>query len=44
IRVTALGIAQGGGSVGDQICVRNCLGKKEIFASIVDSSTVKIDF
>jgi len=44
IKVTALGIAQGSGSVGDQICVKNCLGKKEIFASIVDSSTVKINF
>ncbi len=44
VRVTAFGIAQDKGSVGDQICVRNCLGGKEIFAGIVDSSTVKIDF
>lgn len=44
LRVTALGIAQDQGAVGDQIRVKNCMGKKEIVAGIIDGSTVRIDF
>jgi flagella basal body P-ring formation protein FlgA len=42
--VTTIGIAQGEGSAGDQIRVRNCTGKKEIIARIVDGSTVRVEF
>lgn len=44
LRITAMGIAEGRGAVGDQIRVKNCMGEKEIVAAIVDSSTVKIEF
>ncbi len=44
LTVTATGIAQGEGSVGDQIRVKNCTGKKEIIARIVNGSTVRIEF
>ncbi len=44
LMVTAVGIAQSKGSAGDQIRVTNCMGKKEIIAHVVDSSTVKVDF
>jgi len=42
--VTAVGIAQGQGSAGDQIRVTNSMGKKEIIARVVDGSTVTVDF
>ncbi len=44
LRITALGIAEDRGGVGDRIRVTNCMGEKEIVAGIVDSSTVKIEF
>jgi len=42
--ITAVGIAQATGSLGDQIRVKNIMSNKEVIASIVDSSTVRIDF
>lgn len=42
--VTALGVAQTKGGIGDQIRVRNCMNKKEIIARIVNASTVKVKF
>jgi len=44
LRITAMGIAEGRGAVGDQIRVKNCTGEKEIVAAIVDNSTVRIEF
>ena len=44
LHISALGIAEEQGAVGDQIRVKNCMGKKEVIAAIVDSSTVKIEF
>jgi flagella basal body P-ring formation protein FlgA len=44
LRITAMGIAEDRGAVGDQIRVKNCMGEREIVAAIVDSSTVKIEF
>jgi flagella basal body P-ring formation protein FlgA len=44
LRITALGIAEDRGAIGDQIRVTNSMGKKEIVAGIVDGSTVKIEF
>jgi flagella basal body P-ring formation protein FlgA len=42
--VTASGIAQDQGSAGDQILVRNHMSDKDIIASVVDASTVKVEF
>ena len=42
--VTALGVAQTKGGLGDQIRVKNCMNKKEIIARIVNASTVKVAF
>ena len=42
--VTALGVAQTKGGIGDQIRVKNCMNKKEIIARIVNASTVKVKF
>jgi flagella basal body P-ring formation protein FlgA len=42
--VTALGIAQDQGCAGDQILVRNHMSDKDIIASVVDASTVKVEF
>ena len=42
--VTALGVAQTKGGIGDEIRVRNCMNKKEIIARIVNASTVKVKF
>jgi flagella basal body P-ring formation protein FlgA len=44
IVVTALGIAQTKGGLGDQIRVKNCMNRKEIIARIVNASTVKVEF
>ena len=42
--ITALGVAQTKGGMGDQIRVKNCMNKKEIIARIVNASTVKVKF
>jgi len=42
--VTTPGIAQGGGSAGDQIRVKNCMSNKEILGRIVCASIVKVEF
>jgi len=44
ILVTALGIAQTKGGLGDQIRVKNCMNRKEIIARIVNASTVRVEF
>ncbi len=44
LQVTALGVAQTKGGVGDQIRVKNCMNRKEIIARIVNASTVKVEF
>jgi flagella basal body P-ring formation protein FlgA len=44
LQVTALGIAQTKGGLGDQIRVKNCMNRKEVIARIVNASTVKVDF
>jgi len=44
LMITTVGIAQATGSLGDQIRVKNIMSNKEVIASIVDSSTVRIDF
>jgi flagella basal body P-ring formation protein FlgA len=42
--VTALGIAQTKGGLGDQVRVKNCMNRKEIIARVVNGSTVKVEF
>ncbi|HID29756.1 MAG TPA: flagellar basal body P-ring formation protein FlgA [Desulfobacterales bacterium] len=42
--ITALGVAQTKGGIGDQVRVKNCMNKKEVIARIVDASTVKVKF
>lgn len=42
--VTALGIAQTKGGLGDQVRVKNCMNRKEIIALVVNGSTVKVEF
>jgi flagella basal body P-ring formation protein FlgA len=42
--VTALGIAQTKGGLGDQIRVKNCMNRKEIIARVVNASTVRVEF
>jgi len=42
--VTAIGIAQTKGGLGDQILVKNCMNRKEIIARVVDASTVTVKF
>ena len=44
LRITALGVAKGKGSAGDYIRVENLMNNKEIVASVVDSTTVKVHF
>jgi flagella basal body P-ring formation protein FlgA len=44
LRIMALGVAKGQGSAGDQIRVKNLMNDKEIVASVVDSSTVRVHF
>lgn len=44
IRVTALGVAKDKGSEGESIRVENLMNNKEIVASVVDSSTVRVHF
>ena len=44
LRITAAGVAKGQGSAGEQIRVQNLINDKEIFAAVVDSSTVKVNF
>ncbi|MBW2108083.1 MAG: flagellar basal body P-ring formation protein FlgA [Deltaproteobacteria bacterium] len=44
LKITALGIAQGPGAAGDRIRVRNVMNKKVIVASVVDRSTVRVEF
>jgi len=44
LRITALGVAKGKGSAGEYIRVENLMNNKEIVASVVDSSTVKVHF
>jgi flagella basal body P-ring formation protein FlgA len=44
LRITAAGVAKGQGSAGEQIRVQNLMNDKEIFAAVVDSSTVKVNF
>jgi flagella basal body P-ring formation protein FlgA len=44
ILVTALGIAQTKGGLGDQIRVKNCMNRKEIIARVVNASTVRVEF
>jgi flagella basal body P-ring formation protein FlgA len=44
LQVTALGVAQTKGSVGDQIRVKNCMNRKEVIARIINASTVKVEF
>ena len=42
--ITASGIAQVKGALGDQIRVKNCMNRREIIARIVSASTVRIEF
>lgn len=42
--ITALGIAQTKGGLGDDIRVKNCTSRKEIIARIVNPSTVRVEF
>ena len=44
LRITAVGVAKGQGSAGEQIRVQNLMNDKEIVAAVVDSSTVKVNF
>lgn len=44
LKITALGIAQGSGAAGDRIRVKNVMNKKVIVASVVDRSTVRVEF
>jgi flagella basal body P-ring formation protein FlgA len=44
LQVTALGVAQTNGGLGDQIRVKNCMNRKEVIARIVNVSTVKVEF
>jgi flagella basal body P-ring formation protein FlgA len=44
LRITALGVAEGQGSEGEYIRVKNLLNDKVIAASVVDSSTVRVPF
>jgi len=44
IRVTAIGIAKSKGSAGEQIRVMNSMSNKEIIASVVNGSTVRVEF
>jgi flagella basal body P-ring formation protein FlgA len=42
--VTVPGIAQGKGSAGDYIRIRNSMSKKDIVGCIIDASTVRVKF
>jgi len=44
LRVTALGIVKERGHKGERIMVSNFDSKKEVYARILDSSTVEVDF
>jgi flagella basal body P-ring formation protein FlgA len=44
LQVTALGVAQTKGGLGDQIRVKNDMNRKEVIARIVNVSTVKVEF
>jgi flagella basal body P-ring formation protein FlgA len=42
--VTALGVAQTKGRLGDQVRVRSFVNRKEVIGRVVDSSTVRVEF
>jgi flagella basal body P-ring formation protein FlgA len=44
LQVTALGVAQTKGGLGDQIRVKSCMNQKEVIARIVNASTAKVEF
>ncbi len=44
LQVTALGVAQTKGGLGDQIRVKNCMNQKEVIARIVNASTARVEF
>ena len=44
LKVTTLGVAKEKGSLGGRILVENLTSKKEVYAYVIDSNKVRVEF